>query len=436
MKRIILIGLTTSLVLTALVSPAHATPSRGAACTQRGSVQGLPNQRFICTLVGKKMIWQVFTSSSAKNSAAENAPTANAKAPIPISLPIAQNGPITFQNIVSNISAIPQQAWQSVQSVIAANPAVSIPTTIHIGPTTKTTVDAITSILNREYRLWSGFTQPPAYYGIVFNATDVPWAEKDWATMASQNNFLQGVDAPASHFIDVLHTGCQMNGGVADVCYGGNSLVFAKNHSGFSFYGVQDNTSWNPGTTNGSMSQVAHEYTHNVQFAQWNTATFANTNSNGATAAHAVIPCWLQEGMANAIATPVFETTFEGYSSDRDYNVTRPINKNTPVAVSLKDFSVQSLTNFLANQDPASCYRPDISGDYQLGYSVGFATTEALVAIGGPQATLALYARVASGDSWPGAFQHVYGISWSAAAQVLGQVLAAEYAAKPMRTSN
>jgi hypothetical protein len=349
---------------------------------------------------------------------------------------VAQNGPITFQNAVSSASAIPQQAWQNVQNVIAANPVESIPTTIDIGPTTKTTLDAITSILNREYRLWSGFTQPPVYYAIVFDAADVPWAEKDWERISSQNNFLEGVDIPTSYWINVLHSGCQMNGGVASVCYAGNSLVFAKNHSGFSFYGVQDDISWNPGTTNGSMSQVAHEYTHNVQFAQWNGVTFTSPNSNGASAAHAVIPCWLQEGMANAIAMPVFDTTFGSYSWDRDYNVTRPIDKNTSVPISLKDFSVQSLTKFLADQDPATCYRPDLSGDYQLGYSVGFATTEALIAIGGPQSTLALYARVASGDSWPEAFLHVYGISWPAAASILGQVLAEEYVSKPMRTSN
>jgi len=446
--RLVLISSLLTGVLSATPSFASPTPPKvGSACKKVGAFLDTPNTRYVCSKEGGKSLWRIWDPSKQKVAATSSGPSdtkpttvitpTNAlKVPIPISLPVTQNGPITFQNVVSNFSAIPKQAWQNVQDLIAANPALSIPTTIHIGPTTKSTVDAITSILNREYRLWSGFTQPPAYYGIVFNAADVPWAEKDWAKMSSENNFLEGVEIPASHWIDVLHNGCQINGGVASVCYGGNAIVFAKNHSGFSFYGVQDGTSWNPGTTNGSMGQVAHEYTHNVQFAQWNGANFVNKNSNGATAAHAVVPCWLQEGMANAISTPVFDTTFESYSGDRDYNVTRPINKNTPVAVSLKDFSVQSLTNFLAEQDPAACYRPDISGDYQLGYSVGFATTEALVAIGGPQSTLALYARVASGDSWPEAFQRVYGISWPTAAPILGQVLAAEYASKPLRTSD
>jgi hypothetical protein len=61
------------------------------------------------------------------------------------------------------------------------------------------------------------------------------------------------------------------------------------------------------------------------------------------------------------------------------------------------------------------------------------AATEALVAIGGPQATMALIARQADGDNFAQAFLKVYGITWDEGSTILGQVLAAEYAAKPMR---
>ena len=69
-----------------------------------------------------------------------------------------------------------------------------------------------------------------------------------------------------------------------------------------------------------------------------------------------------------------------------------------------------------------------------LAYSIGFATVEALIAIGGPQSTLALYTLGAKGEDWPTAFKHVYGISWDEGSTVLSKVLAAEYAAKPMST--
>jgi hypothetical protein len=55
-------------------------------------------------------------------------------------------------------------------------------------------------------------------------------------------------------------------------------------------------------------------------------------------------------------------------------------------------------------------------------------TIEALVAIGGPQATMALFALGAEGQNFPTAFKNVYGISWSEASTILSKVLAAEYA--------
>ena len=69
-----------------------------------------------------------------------------------------------------------------------------------------------------------------------------------------------------------------------------------------------------------------------------------------------------------------------------------------------------------------------------LAYSIGFATLEALIAIGGPQSTLAIYTLTAMGEDFPTAFKHVYGISWDEGSTILAQVLAAEYAALPMST--
>jgi hypothetical protein len=70
--------------------------------------------------------------------------------------------------------------------------------------------------------------------------------------------------------------------------------------------------------------------------------------------------------------------------------------------------------------------------NYRLGYSVGYAAVEVLVAIGGPQSTLALYTLCARGEKWDTAFKSVYGISWDEGATVLSQVLAAQYSAKPI----
>jgi hypothetical protein len=76
------------------------------------------------------------------------------------------------------------------------------------------------------------------------------------------------------------------------------------------------------------------------------------------------------------------------------------------------------------------CKSPtDVNDDvYVLGYSVGAAAAEALIAIAGPQSLMALFARGAAGDSFARAFKSVYGITWKSGATILSKVLAAQYA--------
>ena len=243
-----------------------------------------------------------------------------------------------------------------------------------------------------------------------------------WLEIVATESFIIN----AADYVQVLRSGCELNGNVAVSCSGGNSVTLPGT-LGFAFYGVQPGGYWSKKQQNvGPMSQVDHEYTHNVQFAQWNGVSDAR-----ALAAHRVMPCWWQEGQANAIGIPVWAPSSKVYSSARDGNVTRAINPDGPRPI-LKDYSAKSFTAFL-DQDPNSCYHPGSNGDYQLGYSVGYAAVEALVAIAGPQATMAVLARTASGDTWEQAFQAVYDVPWSEALNCLGNVLAAEYKAKPFQ---
>jgi len=345
---------------------------------------------------------------------------------IPISLPVAQstdpNG-ITFANAVDHIADIPQVAWQRVQDVLEANNAVTIPTKIYIGPHTDTTARQILDLLKREYRLWAGFSQPSTYTGLTFSASDERWAEAKFRKLAAKGEF----NIIVADYVRVLRSGCEFSGGVAVECGAGNSITLPEETMGFSFYGVQSGGYWTSAQQSvGPMSQVTHEYLHNVQFAQW-----IGVSSERAAAAHLVMPCWWQEGQANAIGNTVWSPDFSAYEWARNYNVTRPIEVDGP-AVSLTSYSAEAFAAFL-DQSPSRCYHPGTNGDYQLGYSVGFAAVEALIAISGPQATMAVLARTARGDSWASAFRKVYGITWSAGRAYLGEILAAEYAVMPFR---
>jgi hypothetical protein len=342
-----------------------------------------------------------------------------------------QNKAVTFANAVDNFAQIPQVAWQNVQDAIAANQQPDIPTNIVIGPNTDTTLQHIMNLLQKAYRLFNGFQQPPSFSSLVYNATDEAWAETEWPKFAAQQKLTNN---PSAH-INQLRAGCGFSSGVATECYGGMAVTFSNTDAGFAFMGVQS-PYWSVGSSQvGPISQVVHEYTHNVQFAQWIGAKLKPGENSRADSSHNTMPCWFSEGQPNAIGIPIAANDLNSYIQGRDNSLRRKINESGPSKPALTNdgLTADAITKFLYGQDIATCYNPTTNNDWQLGYNIGFAATEVLVAIGGPQSTMALLAQTASSLTWAEAFQSVYGISWKNGSDILGKVLAAEYAAKPMR---
>jgi hypothetical protein len=345
---------------------------------------------------------------------------------IPITLPVVQSGAITFANAVSQSAMIPQTSWQRVQDVIASNGEVNIPITLVIGPNTQTTQDQITTLLRKEFRLFEGFSQPTSFTGLVYNGQDEAWAEKQVPTVLSAEKNSQLL----AHFVNVIRNACDLTNPSGPVCGAGNAFMLSSSINVGAFYGVQE-PFWNASGQNvGPMSQVDHEYTHNVQFSQWFGAPLKPEQNSVVEAAHSKMPCWFQEGQANAIGISVWAPVLQTYLNARRGSVARAINSNGPKP-SLTTYTSEGFANFLYKQDPLTCYSPT-SGDYQLGYSVGYAAVEALVAIGGPQSTMAILSKLAQGDNWSQAFEHVYGVSWKEGSNALGAILAAEYAVLPL----
>jgi len=414
----------------------------GKSCSVVGALAKSGNKNLICKKVNKKLTWQV-SSLISKDSkpvtptaTASPTPSSQATEPakkftplIPIQIPIKLTGAITFSNAVEQASQIPRTAWQNIQDVISSNSAVDIPTTLAIGPNTDTTESQIKELLSKAYALWNGFKQPSKYAGLIYNATDEAWAEDEWPKLA--NTLGSKIDAK-QYIPNHLRAGCSFSNGKATECWGGMALTFPDTDLGFAFYGVQS-PFWSKGSLQtGPISQVTHEYTHNVQFAQVIGSPLDGKNVFRPAASHSTMPCWFSEGQANAIGIPIVSGDLNSYMQGRDNSVFRRINTNVAVKPTLSTLSADAITNFLYSQDISTCYDPNKNPDWQLGYNIGFAATEVLVAIGGPQATMALLAKGASGLTWSQSFEAVYGISWKSAAEVIGKVLAAEYAGKQM----
>jgi hypothetical protein len=352
---------------------------------------------------------------------------------IPITLPVAQTGAITFANAVSKFESIPEAAWQRTQDVIAANKAVTIPTDIRIGPNTNASKAAITAGLDRINKLFAGFRHVTSYGGIVYNAKDQQWAQTESAAYFKKQK-IGGSSARPDVIKQLSQAGCEIQGSKVVNCSGGMSWDFrdANNPAGGAYYSVETGEQngkpldfWTDANKNNApMTQVNHEATHNYQITQFFDTPLGKGQNISSDIAHAFAPWWFGEGHANAIGIPTFLDSLDAYRDVRMQNVTRGPGSRT----TLPAFTADSLKKLLTSKQVASPENPN----YALGYSVGYAATEVLVAVGGPQSTLALYTLGAQGKDWNTAFKSVYGISWDEGATVLSKVLAAEYAVNPI----
>jgi hypothetical protein len=422
MKRVLAVVLSPILLLSLLSGVANAaTPKAGATCSKAGTTATSNGFKYTCIKSGKKLVWD--KGVKVVTPAATATPTP--KMPVPVSLPVVQTGSITFANAVTNYAQIPQVAWQNVQDAIAANPDVNVPTTIHIGPNTDASLSAITTGLNRINKLFAGFTSVSKYYGIVYAAKDLKWAQNDAVTLF-QTMGLKGSFAQLDVIKNQSSAGCEINGTTVVECGGGMAWDLRNNNStaGGSYYGVQSGGYWTDAQKNvGPMTQVNHEALHNYQIIQFSKTPLTGNQNTSADAMHDATPWWFSEGQANGIGISTFVDKFSDYLAVRQQTVVRNPGPNAKVPTTAEGFK-----SFLMNAQKASPENPN----WMLAYSIGYSAVETLIAIGGPRATLALYALGANGEKWETAFKNVYGISWDQGATVLSQVLAAEYAANPM----
>lgn len=443
MKRLLRAAAMTTFFLLVFPNVTYAgMTAAGAACSKAGATSNSGSKKFTCIKVGKKLVWDKGVAlakpvdsptPSASPSPTKSSASAAFKNPVPITLPVPQTGAITFANVVSNVDQIPSVAWQQVQDAISSNPDVIIPTTIHIGPNTAASNSAINTGLSRINKLFAGFSHVSSYSGIVYNAKDTDWAEAD-ADALFKKNGIASAFTRAENIHQLVTAGCEMRNNKPFDCGGGMSWDFrdGKSDAGGAYYGVQSNNGnsstdfWTDENKNvGPMTQVNHEATHNYQAAQFMHTPLGSGQNTNSDLSHAFTPWWFSEGQANGIGVSSFIDNLQSYTNIRNDLVTRPGGSNT----ALPAFTADGLKGFLTKYQETGPQNPN----WQLAYSIGYATVEALIAIGGPQSTLALYALGGNGEDWATAFQHVYGISWDQGSTILGQVLAAEYAAKPMQ---
>jgi hypothetical protein len=349
-------------------------------------------------------------------SVAAGATSQKTKAPIPISLPVAQ-GAITFNNILDNVESVAQVAYENAMKTYAQN---TVPTgmksTIWVGPNT-VPVGPMTEKerIVKAMKLWSGFNQPKSIGLFFFSTKDEPAAEIAYDKWRKSGKITQG--PPAT----MLRNDCLSNNGpgapVASKeplqdCTGANAGVIDGAGNAIGLFGVP--------TEAGSRSDPyrlgaleIHEFTHMVQTAQ-----FLGITQDPGGALQSKSPCWLQEGQAHFAGKAVAATSFSDYLRQRNGEALERRNeKNIKVPRDLKRISA-----YLSLQTLPGC-----QSTYSWGYGTGMLAVEALSAIGGIQSTMALYALEARGYTFSQSFKMVYGTTWAKAQPILAQVIEKDY---------
>ena len=342
--------------------------------------------------------------------------------PIPITLPVKPVGDITFANIEQRIADVPAAAYSALQKVYAANSQPKITVTVLLGPNTKNPSDAKVA-LSKIAKLWSGFRQPVTYHALVYGFKDKAWALKADAKVPVV--VADGGSRGRASMSSLINQ-CLVN-----QCGSANSGISDAKGSGYGQFQVADSEN-GPYQLMGGV--FGHEYTHSVQAAQF----LGNANvgkpvskerekygldNSPSGLFQGVLPCWMTEGMANFNGTAVVATSFDKYM---EWRKDAPGSQQTP---DFTDFSAMSIQNYLLTNKSPKCLPP--AGIYLMGYTIGALTVEALAAIAGPQASMAVVTLMGRGQTYEIAFKSVYGISWAEAAPILAKVVAAEFAATP-----
>lgn len=370
MTKKLLIAVTVGML--AFPTTANAAIKDGGVCKKFGQVQSSNSVKFVCTKVGKKLLWKSISK------------------PTPVVVK-----PTSFANLESNYKGIPDAVWANAKKLLDQPLSAPIKVEVEKGPSTKILYNysEIEYGISRANQLGASFPRQSKFLVIAFNFQDRDWAK------ARLNTF----DSPFTlndTFADQVSVACASES-ECDGAFGNISLdsgLITQASSGAPNY-VNQNIS----TTR---SHYAHEATHTIQKSIYKKYGLKNFS----------IPCWFSEGQPQVVGQASASESLASYSVNR-YNWLRPPLRGLP------DFSEASINKFFDLQHQQPC---DAASRQHI-YDIGFIAVEALVSIGGISSTFEVLDKYASGMTFDQAFENVYGISWVSAKPILARVVSKQY---------
>ena len=402
-KRSVAGAIVVALVVGVLVIPSSSAAIKAGISCKKAGLQTIDSGRkFTCIKQGKKLVWNkgvVIKAAPAANPSPSATPSPSPSAtpspsPTPTPTFTPPTRPTSFSDLLEKIDGVSYWAWYTSSEKIKKAKTSTIEVQVLFGPNTPLTTHNTELAVQNVSKLYSGAATPKKVVAIYYSYADRAWGQATFAKYALR---------PQGNETNQM---CQTE----VTCWGALSEIDHKG-TGILLMSVNDPSKVDKNHTSGPLQ--AHEFAHTFQGSQF-TGTIKEPNSYCCTKSY--LPWWLIEGGATYVeAAAMNADSFDGYKiwMSRSYNDF--LGQNQP------DYTKEWFQNFLQPAATSDWGKPE----YQWKiYAGGAIVEEIFFALKGPDITMNLMRDVATGMTWPEAFEKNFGTSWNEALPILSEVLA------------
>jgi len=326
---------------------------------------------------------------------------------------------ITWQNIVQKVDDVSAAAWTDAQLSLARNsglPNAGKGLKTYISPNAARLdpkLDEVNEILDRTFTL---FARLPASSKIFFVATTYEDSAKTKNVMKrlySNSRFMRdsidsiySLDQNSLVGTNLVYNGCK------DGDYERNAFTWPNTREAHALILGVCPADAKFDSHFIAVQGMSHEYVHLIQIGlRPNTL---DTWDN--------IPCWMVEGEPEWAQTAV-ASDFTNYLRGQNFHPYQSTSGGRKFKqTTAREWTAEEVSSYYAESaKTAICHD---SAQYAYGASLGGATIEALVSIGGSESWFVFHQRLILGETMNQAFKSVYGITWDEASPILAQVVA------------